>query len=84
LRDKELDVAFGILRSLVRGFVLHEAMDSVVDPSSYDESYESAINVFIAGLTTVASKNSRERRTRTTFGRGRAALRSKALVRLSF
>ena len=34
LRDKAADEALRILRSLVRGFVLHEVMDSFVDPYS--------------------------------------------------
>ena len=50
LRDKAADEALRILRSLVRGFVLHEVMDSFFDPASYDECYDNAIEVFIAGL----------------------------------
>lgn len=47
------DQALRILRCIVRGFVLHEVMDSFFDPASYDESYESAIRVFITGLSSL-------------------------------
>jgi hypothetical protein len=42
--------ALQILRCLVRGFVLHEVMDSFLITYPYDESYEKAMDVFIAGL----------------------------------
>ena len=44
------DEALRILRSILRGFVMHEVTDSFFDPSSYDESYENALEVFITGL----------------------------------
>ncbi|WP_426440962.1 TetR-like C-terminal domain-containing protein [Bradyrhizobium genosp. P] len=42
--------AIRILRSIVRGFVIHEVMNSFFDPASYEESYECGIQLFIAGL----------------------------------
>lgn len=56
LRGKSADDALRILRSLVRGFVLQEVMDSFYDTLSYDECYESAIDMFIAGLPSLASQ----------------------------
>jgi hypothetical protein len=50
LRGEAADQALRILRSLVRGFVVHEVMDSFFDPVSYDECYDNAIEMFIAGL----------------------------------
>ncbi|MEA2835697.1 MAG: hypothetical protein QOD89_247 [Bradyrhizobium sp.] len=55
LRGDAADQALRILRSLVRGFVVHEVMDSFFDPVSYDESYDNAIEMFIAGLPMLAS-----------------------------
>jgi len=51
LRGNAADQALRMLRCIVRGFVLHEVTDSVCDPTSYEDSYESAICVFIAGLS---------------------------------
>jgi hypothetical protein len=42
--------ALHILRSLVRGVVLHEVLGSFLDVDSYDEMYAKAIEVFITGL----------------------------------
>lgn len=42
--------ALRILRSLVRGFVLHEMGASFLDPLEHDVSYEFGIDMFIAGL----------------------------------
>jgi hypothetical protein len=39
-----------ILRSLVRGFVLHEMVASFLEPLEHDVSYELGIDMFIAGL----------------------------------
>jgi hypothetical protein len=54
LRGEAADQALRILRSLVRGFVVHEVMDSFFDPVSYDECYDNAIEMFIAGLPVLA------------------------------
>ncbi|MDN3279413.1 TetR-like C-terminal domain-containing protein [Frankia sp. RB7] len=56
LRDKAADEALRILRSLVRGFVLHEVMDSFFAPGSYDESYDNAIEMFLAGLPVLQAR----------------------------
>jgi hypothetical protein len=47
------DDASGMLKSLVRGFVLHEIMGSFSRVYSYEQSYEKAIDVFIAGVQAV-------------------------------
>jgi hypothetical protein len=57
LRGEAADQALRILRSLVRGFVVHEVMDSFFDPVSYDECYDNAIEMFIAGLPMLAGMN---------------------------
>ena len=50
LRGRAALEALQILRCLVRGFVLHEVMDSFLITYPYDEAYEKALDVFIAGL----------------------------------
>ena len=42
--------ALNILRSLVRGFVLNEVMHTLPGVYSYDDMFESAIRMFVAGL----------------------------------
>jgi len=44
------DDALHILRCLARGFALHEFMGSFSHTYPYDEAYELALDVFIAGL----------------------------------
>jgi len=51
--------ALQILRCLVRGFALHEFMDAFLHTFSYDEAYERALDIFIAGLR-VSEKDHRE------------------------
>ena len=67
LRGKAADEALRILRSLVRGFVLHEVMDSFFDPASYNDSYDNAIEMFIAGLPVLLAQH-RDRNKRTWDG----------------
>jgi hypothetical protein len=57
LRGEAADQALRILRSLVRGFVVHEVMDSFFDPVSYEECYDNAIEMFIGGLPMLAGVN---------------------------
>ncbi|MCS3928781.1 hypothetical protein M2175_003812 [Bradyrhizobium elkanii] len=59
LRDKAADEALRILRSLVRGFVLHEAMDTFFAGGSYDESYDNAMELFLAGLPVLQARTLR-------------------------
>ena len=42
--------ALRIIRSFVRGFVLHEAGASFLEPLEYDQTYERGVRVFIEGL----------------------------------
>ncbi|WP_298252996.1 TetR-like C-terminal domain-containing protein [Bradyrhizobium sp.] len=42
--------ALNMLRSLVRGFVLNEMMHCLIGVYSYEDSFDSAIRVFVAGL----------------------------------
>lgn len=46
--------ALEMLRSLVRGYVLHEIMHTFVDVVSYDESFDTAVRVFVTGLSALA------------------------------
>jgi hypothetical protein len=43
--------ALRILRALVRGFVLHEMAYSFAEPLDFDETYGSAVDVYIRGLS---------------------------------
>jgi len=43
--------ALRILRSFVRGFVLHEMGASFLEPLEHDQSYELGIRLFIEGLS---------------------------------
>jgi hypothetical protein len=42
--------ALRVLRSLVRGFVLHEMAASFLEPLSHEQSYALAVRIFIRGL----------------------------------
>jgi hypothetical protein len=53
MHDNAADHALAILRSLVRGFVLHDVMRSFSSAYSYDEGYDEAIDLFVAGLGTL-------------------------------
>ncbi|MET4295773.1 hypothetical protein ABIB06_004467 [Bradyrhizobium sp. LB8.2] len=61
--------ALTMLRSLVRGYVLHEVMHTVVGVQSYDDAFDKALQVFVAGFPAFASPMVREgdraRRSRT-------------------
>jgi hypothetical protein len=50
VRDEQAQHALRILRSFVRGFVLHEMGASFLDPLEHDQSYEFGIRLFIEGL----------------------------------
>ena len=50
VRDEQALHALRILRSFVRGFVLHEMGASFLEPLEHDVSYELGIDMFIAGL----------------------------------
>jgi hypothetical protein len=43
--------AFRILRTFVRGFVLHEMANSFQEPLDFDETYRIAVDVYIRGLS---------------------------------
>jgi hypothetical protein len=47
--------ALRILRSFVRGFVLHEIGASFLEPLEYDQTYELGVRVFIEGLQVLRS-----------------------------
>jgi hypothetical protein len=50
VRDDQAQHALRILRSFVRGFVLHEMGASFLEPLEHDQSYEFGIRLFIEGL----------------------------------
>ena len=50
VRGEQAQHALRILRSFVRGFVLHEMGASFLEPLEHDQSYELGIRVFIEGL----------------------------------
>jgi hypothetical protein len=49
--------ALDMLRSLVRGYVLHEVMHTFIGVHSYDASFDSAVRVFIGGLPALVSSD---------------------------
>jgi Tetracyclin repressor-like, C-terminal domain len=48
--------ALRILKSLIRGFVMHEMAASYLESLEYERSYEVAIDVFIRGLPALYAK----------------------------
>jgi len=59
--DREAEDALYMLRSLVRGFALHQMLGSFLQASSYDESFDRVIDIFIAGLQAVAAGKASKR-----------------------
>lgn len=55
LLGESAEDALNILRSLVRGYVLNEMMHTLIGVYSYDESFEKALRVFVAGLPILSS-----------------------------
>ena len=51
LLGEPAEEALNVLRSLVRGYVLNEMMHTLIGVHSYEDSFESAVRVFIAGLS---------------------------------
>ena len=54
LAGEAAEDALNMLRSLVRGYVLNEMMHTLIGVDSYDDSFDSAIRVFVAGLPALA------------------------------
>lgn len=50
LLGQPAEEALNMLRSLIRGYVLNEMMHTLIGVHSYEDSFESAIRVFVAGL----------------------------------
>ena len=61
LVEQEAEEALNILRSMVRGFVLNEMMHSLLGVYSYDESFDNAVRVFVAGLPALSHLRSKSR-----------------------
>ncbi len=55
LFDEAAENALNMLRSLVRGYVLHEVMHTLVGVEFYDDAFDKAIQVFLVGLPVFAS-----------------------------
>lgn len=53
IRGEQAQHALRILRSFVRGFVLHEMGASFLEPLEHDQSYAIGIDIFIDGLTSL-------------------------------
>jgi hypothetical protein len=47
--------ALYMLRSLVRGFAVHQILDSFLHVDSYDESFERIVEIYVAGVRSVAA-----------------------------
>lgn len=48
--------ALNMIRGLVRGYVLNEMMHALIGVDSYDDSFESALRVLVAGLPVLISE----------------------------
>lgn len=66
LSGEAAENALNMLRSLVRGYVLHEVMHTLVGLESYDDAFDKAIQVFVAGLPVFASGRIRRLQSRPT------------------
>jgi len=66
LSGEAAENALNMLRSLVRGYVLHEVMHTLVGLESYDDAFDKAIQVFVAGLPLFASGRIRHLQPRPT------------------
>ena len=55
IKDEQAMQALRILRSFVRGFVLHEVGASFLEPLEHDQTYELGVRVFIEGLQVLKS-----------------------------
>jgi hypothetical protein len=51
IRGENAQHALRVIRSFVRGFVLHEMGASFLEPLEHDQSYAIGVEVFIAGLS---------------------------------
>jgi hypothetical protein len=47
--------ALYMLRSLVRGFAVHQILDSFLHVYSYDESFERVVEIYVAGVRSVGA-----------------------------
>ncbi|THD61924.1 MAG: WHG domain-containing protein [Bradyrhizobium sp.] len=56
LKGEQVQHALRVLRSLIRGFVIHEMAASYLDSLEYERSYELAIEIFIQGLSALNPK----------------------------
>lgn len=50
LQGEAAEAALTMLRSLVRGYVMHETMHTLAGVESYDDAFDEAMRVFAAGL----------------------------------
>jgi hypothetical protein len=55
---RDAEDALYMLRSLVRGFALHQTLGSFLHVNSYDESFDRVIDIFIAGLQALVAAGS--------------------------
>ncbi|MGL3214154.1 TetR-like C-terminal domain-containing protein [Bradyrhizobium sp. BR 1433] len=54
--------ALDMLRSLVRGFAVHQILGSFLDVYSYDESFERVVEIYVAGVGSIGAAAARARR----------------------
>lgn len=54
LQGEAAEAALTMLRSLVRGYVMHETMHTLAGIESYDDAFDKAMQVFVAGLSVFA------------------------------
>ena len=51
------ELALCTLRSLVRGFVVHEVIGSFLSTYSYADAFDGAVEIFIAGISTLSTSD---------------------------
>lgn len=59
LHGQHAEDALYMLRSLVRGFVVHQILDSFLHVVSYDECFERVIEIYVAGVRSVGAERAR-------------------------
>jgi hypothetical protein len=58
LHGSDADLALCTLRSLVRGFVVHEVMGSFLATFSYAAAFDGAVEIFLTGISTASAAHS--------------------------
>ena len=55
VHGQQAEDALYMLRSLVRGFTLHQVMGSLLHVYAYDESFERVVEIYVAGVRSLGT-----------------------------